>query len=243
VISPGRAPGSRFPVGAATALAATVYAALVRPRLLTWGASEAELAAPYPGDELISEPFTGSTMATTIAAPPVAVWPWLVQMGYDRAGFYSWDRLDHDGIPSAERMHPEWQDTALGDRMPAVADGRAWFEVARLERERHLVLRARMSLNGRSFGPQTSPRAAFIDSTWGFYLAPAGHGTRLVVHGVGGGRPRALVAIANWLFWEPTHWIMQRKQFEELRRHAEAVGVSEGHDSSVGEGRPAWQAS
>ncbi len=48
------------------------------------------------------------TMAATLPAPPEKVWPWLVQMGGDRAGFCSWDRLHHGGKPSADRIVPGW---------------------------------------------------------------------------------------------------------------------------------------
>src|SRR6516165_5923737 len=57
----------------------------------------------------------GATMAVTIEVPSDQVWPWLAQMGGDRAGWYSWDRLDNGGRPSAHEVHPEWQDLSLGD--------------------------------------------------------------------------------------------------------------------------------
>jgi hypothetical protein len=81
-----------------------LYARWVLPRLLTWGATHDEATDAYPGDELIPDPAHFSTMATTLPAPPERVWPWLVQMGYDRAGWYSWDKLDHGGKPSADRI-------------------------------------------------------------------------------------------------------------------------------------------
>ena len=84
-------------------------------------------------------------MAVTIDAPPDQVWPWLVQMGGDRGGWYSWDHLDNAGGPSAQRVHPEWQDIALGGyvkywtRRHGPVD--AW-EVAALESNRFLGLHA-----------------------------------------------------------------------------------------------------
>src|SRR5690242_3470166 len=93
---------------ALTVLAA--YALVLRPRLNHLGATRAERGAAYPGDDLIPDPYTVTTMATTIDEPPSAVWPWLVQMGCDRAGFYSFDRLDNGGRPSATAIHPDWQD-------------------------------------------------------------------------------------------------------------------------------------
>ena len=132
-------------------------------------------------------------------------------MGCDRESFYSWDRLDNGGVPSAERIHPEWQDLERGGRIVSTPGGRFWFDVTVLERERTLVLRARI---GR-------PRF-WTDSTWGFHLRPTGDGgTRLVVQGRGAGHPRPLVALVNHLTWEPAHWIMQLRQFAGLRRRAE----------------------
>src|SRR5512139_2291198 len=89
------------------------YAAVVRPRLLRWGATAQEVREPYPGADLVPGGVRGATMAVTIDAPPRRVWPWLVQMGHDRAGWYSWDRLDNVRVPSADRIHPEWQDIAV----------------------------------------------------------------------------------------------------------------------------------
>src|SRR6266571_6381870 len=73
------------------------------------------VAGPYPGADLVPDGERGATMAVRIDAPPDQVWPWLVQLGGDRGGWYSWDHLDNAGRPSAQRVHPEWQDIALGD--------------------------------------------------------------------------------------------------------------------------------
>ncbi|MCW2951505.1 MAG: hypothetical protein JWQ48_675, partial [Conexibacter sp.] len=176
-------------------------------------------------DELVTPRLTRSTFATTLNASPARVWPWLVQMGCDRGGFYSWDRLDNGGRASADRVHPEWQGLAAGDRVRSVPDGSVWFEVAALEPERALVLRAHLTLRGRPFDPDGEPPRAFSDSTWGFFLRPApGGGTRLVVRSNGGGRPRALIGAGSWLFWDLAHWIMQTKQLAELRRRVETAG-------------------
>jgi proline iminopeptidase len=79
------------------------------------GSHGEEVAGLYPGAELVPEGKRSGTMAVTIEASPEQVWPWLVQMGWDRAGWYSWDRLDNAGRPSATRVHPEWQDVEVGD--------------------------------------------------------------------------------------------------------------------------------
>jgi proline iminopeptidase len=75
-------------------MAAVVYGVWVRPRLIRWGATDEEVTAPYPGADLVRDGERGATMAVTIEAPPDQVWPWLIQLGGDRGGWYSWDRLD-----------------------------------------------------------------------------------------------------------------------------------------------------
>ena len=66
--------------------AAVVYGAWVRPTLMRWGATDEEVAGPYPGADVVSDGERGATMAVTIDAPPDQVWPWLVQLGGDRGG-------------------------------------------------------------------------------------------------------------------------------------------------------------
>lgn len=211
--------------GAVAAISSLVgiYASVVRPRLLRSGATDEEVRVEYPGADLIPGGKRGATMAVTIDAPPSALWPWLVQMGCDRGGWYSWDRLDNAGISSAERIHPEWQDVSVGDRMLSTPSGATWFEVAALEPERFLALRAPIDLHGgRPFDTKGLRPRLYNDSVWCFQLneLPGGR-TRLVVSGYAAQHPRALLAIADVLFWEPAHWIMQRRQFTNLGRRAE----------------------
>jgi hypothetical protein len=208
-------------VGAVGALA--VYAAVLRPRAQWHGTSMEERTATYPGDDLIPNGHRYGAMATTIAAPPERVWPWLVQMGCDRAGFYSFDRLDNGGRASADVIHTEWQDLREGDRVASHPDGSHWFDVALVVPERALVLRASVTVPAaRNFDPAQGLPRAYSDSTWGFFLRPTGEGhTRLVVTGKARGRPHAPIVVASWLFWDPAHWVMQLKQFSCLRRRAE----------------------
>lgn len=204
------------------ALALGGYAILFRPRMLRWGATRDEVAAPYPGMTVIPGGRRSPTMATTIAAPPAVVWRWLVQMGYGRAGWYSWDHLDNWGHSSDDRIRPEWQEIAVGDRLPSMPDNAAWWEVATLEPERFLGLRATMDLKGRPFDPEGPRPAAFTDSLWGFALEPLeGDRTRLVVSGYWAMRPGWAKALTSWFLVEPAHWIMQSRQFARLKRLAE----------------------
>jgi glycosyltransferase involved in cell wall biosynthesis len=227
--------------GGALVLLAAVFAAInqaVRPKLKVWGATREEHAATYPSEELIEDADDKSTFAVTIGAPPRDVWPWLVQMGTDRAGFYSWDRLDNAGRPSADRIHPEWQDLAVGGRVNTVP-GRSWFDVALLEPERTLALRASLDMaSGRPYDPAGEPPRAYVDGVWSFHLQPLGNDrTRLVVRTFGKGRPRALNRVADWFFWTTAHWIMQTKQLTELKRRARhndrAAGAGDRRRSQV----------
>lgn len=217
-------------------LSAGAYALLVRPRLLRWGATDEEVRQPYPGADLIPGGTRGATMAVTIEAPPARVWPWLVQMGYDRAGYYSWDYLDNLGRPSADRIHPEWQQLSVGDRLTAM--GRSAWTVAVSEPERFLGLRASFDLTGHPFDP-AGPRPRFYtDSLWGFLLKelPGGR-TRLVVSGYWAFEPRWLQPVATFFLLEPTHWIMQMRQFANLKRYAERDRMRAGQLADRGDVR------
>jgi proline iminopeptidase len=209
--------------------AAGAHALLVRPRLLRWGATADEVRRPFPGAELIPGGRRGATMATTLDAPPARVWPWLVQMGCDRGGWYSWDRLDNGGRPSVEHINPEWQHVSVGDRFASTPDGRAWFEVAALEPERFLGLRAPLDLRGHPFDTRGPRPRFFSDSIWCFLLEELpGERTRLIVSGYAAYRPRRLLELGNALFWEPAHVIMQTRQFAGLKRRAERPGSTRG---------------
>ena len=163
-------------------------------------------------------------MAVTIEAPPSEVWPWLVQMGWDRAGWYSWDRLDNGGRPSAHAVHPEWQDLSVGDYLSAWSPGGptdAW-EVAALEPTRFLGLRGLSDLRGRVLDPSQPRPSAYMEGLWGFILEqlPGGR-TRLVVSGYQAMRPRWLEGPFNFWVYPLMHWPMQIRQFANIKRNVE----------------------
>lgn len=206
------------------AAAVAAYAVVVRPRMLRAGATDAEVNEPYPGANLVPGSRRGATMAATINASPREVWPWLVQMGHDRAGWYSWDRLDNFGQASADRIHPEWQAIAVGDHLGSTPGGTQWFEVAAVEPLRFLALRASFDLRGRPIAHTSVRPRAYTDSVWCFLLDELpDNRSRLVVSGYGCARPRPLGAIIDFLLWEPAHWVMQDRQFTNLKRRTEPV--------------------
>jgi hypothetical protein len=118
----------------------------VRPVLLDLGATPSERSAPLPGDELVTNASTIMTRATDLSAPPKEVWPWLVQMGVGRGGFYGYDWLENlgpaglfDDIVNADRLHSQWQHLEVGDHVMPIPGSTSWT-VVRLVRNRLLVI-------------------------------------------------------------------------------------------------------
>jgi hypothetical protein len=102
------------------ALVLLVYGTRIGPWHRRWGASPSEATMTMPGDDLLPSGAGQTTRAVTIGAPPSEIWPWLVQIGYGRAGWYSYDRIDNDGRPSATRIVPDLQYLQVGDRIEMV---------------------------------------------------------------------------------------------------------------------------
>jgi len=183
-----------FVAGAAIA-SASAWAAYTQARTLwqSWGIDPAEVAKALPGDELVSEPQAVDTRVLEIAAPPDKVWPWLLQLGYGRAGWYSYDRLDMEH-PSADRIMPEFQSLAVGDIVPT--DPRGGLEVKTLDPGKALVLYIDRDLAKRQWttadvagtpanlraGGTALDRAMAGDfaASWAVVLEPTDSGTRLV---------------------------------------------------------------
>jgi len=223
-----------LPVAAAVSGA---YVLFGRRYVLNRGTTWEERHAWFPGDDIVPGGRRGGTMAITIEAPPARVWSWLVQMGCDRGGWYSWDRLDNAGEPSARSIEPRWQHPAVGDRWASRPNGSAWFEVAALDPERFLALRAPLDIRGRPFDPARARPSLYFDTVWCFALRELpGERTRLLVSGYATGRPRLLHVLAGLLFWEPAHLVMQTRQLREIKHRAEHALAREAMETSpVGE--------
>ena len=83
-----------------------------------WGATHDEIQGTVVGDNLCSASAVTATRCITLSAPPHEVFPWIRQMGFGRAGWYSYDWIDNLGRKSATRIHPEWQDIHSGSKVP-----------------------------------------------------------------------------------------------------------------------------
>jgi hypothetical protein len=188
------------------------YRRVVQPWQHRWGASDAEVARAMPGDDVIPGAAT-TTRAIGIAATPTEVWPWLVQIGHGRAGWYSYDWIDNDGHRSATSIIPELQTLSVGDqilmvpgmgpRVRALEDG-AWI------------------LSGDEQG-----------GTWCLAVHPDGVGhTRLV------SRWRVkwhlTPASAFWiLISDPGSFIMERRMLLGIKARAEATAARPSRRTAV----------
>ena len=166
-----------------------------------------EVRRQMPGDEIVPDAEDQWTNAVTIHARPADIWPWILQMGCTRAGWYSYDGLDNGGRPSAERIVPELQDVQVGDVLPWRPTGREGFIVRAIEPERALVL-----------GGTPAP----LRMSWAFVLQPRDETTTRLI-----ARCRAVprsVAVGLLLrLLHPVHFAMQRKQLLTLKRRVQAT--------------------
>ena len=184
---------------------------LYRSLHLTWGATPAEAVMPMPGDDLVPGAQYRTTRAITVDAPPRRVWPWLVQVGCDRAGFYSNDLIDHLGRPSAREIQPAWQDLHIGQWVsmsPTKPTEVTAFRVEGYDVDRWLLWRK-------------------PDSTWCWVLDDLGDGrTRLVtrVHALYDWS-HPLLAFAGVMMLELGDFAMMRRMLLGVRERAEATGV------------------
>ncbi|MEE8639684.1 MAG: hypothetical protein V3T41_04680 [bacterium] len=193
----------------ATGVAVVVYLLWLRPWHLRWGASDEELERAMPGDELVTEPDLDATRGLAVDARPEDIWPWLVQIGYRRAGFYSYDRLDNAGVPSAERILPEYQDIKIGDKIPLDRVNR--MEVVVLEPPRVMV----WNLPGRGFS-----------WAWGLYPLD-GRRTRLVTR-IHWRYKWKFPVILGYFMIDAGDFIMMRKCMLGIKRRAEGAAAGPG---------------
>jgi hypothetical protein len=103
---------------AAVAVVVVAFFGSYRPWHLKWGATPDELAMTMPGDEIVRLPIFNATRVVTVKARPEDIWPWIVQIGFGRAGWYSIDLFDNLGRHSSERIVPELQRIEIGDLVP-----------------------------------------------------------------------------------------------------------------------------
>jgi hypothetical protein len=199
-----------LPIFVAALTVAAIYWLPVRRWFGRWGTTPEELARAMPGDALIPDPTEMSMQSVTVNAPPEDIWPWLVQIGYQRGGLYSYDWLDRlFGFldrPSATRILPEFQQLAVGDKIP-------WGH------NTELTVGALEPLRGLALSYETDG----FKWVWQFGLYPVDdQRTRFVTRGT--------ERVPSNLFWwlvmrvfEPASFIMTRRFLLGVKERAEAL--------------------
>lgn len=197
------------------AAAAGAYFLFLRPRHLCWGATKQEASCRLPGDELIpgQDLLLQTTRSITIRASALEIWPWLIQIGQGRGGFYSYDWLENlagMNIHNTECILPEYQSLRVGNTVPFWKG--VGVQVQAIEPGCFLVLAGGLS-----------PDSPQIGGSWVFVLEPLGQRlTRLVVRArVATFPPPWLSRLFSALLLEPAHFVMERKMLLGIRERAE----------------------
>jgi hypothetical protein len=196
-----------------------------------WGASNSEVGRVLPGDEFVPRPRIMTTRAVTVQAPASRIWPWLLQFGIERGGWYSYDFLEAlsgaanfiDGH-SNTRIIPELQDLKVGDKV--------WMHkrimpltVVAMEVDRALVFLTRVDIKtGAFFELSGDMPKDYVNSSWEFFLDEAGDvGTRLLVRSRLDYTPSLINNIAWRVFADPISFVMERKMLLTIKRLAESL--------------------
>lgn len=195
----GRRPS---PLALLGTVATTLYALVIRPWHLRWGAEPGDEERQLPGDELLPQGGKQILHAVTINAPVEEVWPWLAQLGQDRGGFYSYEWLENLAgceMKNADRVHTEWQHRELGEIVHLHPAG---------------GLRVSVFEPGRALGLEG----------WGtFALEPlAADRTRLIARG---SVPRGAAAASYVALMEIPHFLMERRMLLGIKERAEGSPV------------------
>ena len=199
-----------FPTLLVILTGAVLYLFPIRRWMSRWGATRSDLTRVMAGDALLVNPTYSGTLGVVVNAAPEHIWPWLVQIGYRRGGLYSYDWLDrlfgYLDRPSATHILPEFQNLAVGDRIP-MGRGPSW-PVAAVGPNRTLVL------DMRNMGA--------FDWVWQFGLYPLDEQrTQLVTRSCV--RARTVWArLATYLI-EPAGFLMTRRMLLGVKQRAEAL--------------------
>jgi hypothetical protein len=216
---------------AALAGLVAVYALVARPWIHRWGATDAELQARLPGDEIVPGARGQETRAITIHAPASTVWAWVAQIGQDRAGFYSYQVLENlvgCEMPNIQRIVPGLQRWAVGDKLwmypPRKAGGAGFATLMVLQPGRALAFAT------RQIG--TSP-ADPPDASWAFIVQPIDErSSRLIFRGRGAGGLRFAPAAITLGIFEPMHFAMERRTMTSVKELAEGGRPSADADAA-----------
>jgi hypothetical protein len=192
----------------ALGIVTVVAIVLLVPWMDRWGATNEEIAANYAGDELVPAPASFVNRAVTIQATPEQIYPWLVQLGAERGGFYSYTWFEtyvlRCLLVNADRIHPEWQDLKVGDKVAMCPDQPVPppYTVALMDANKTIVM-----------GHQENGKWVDI---WQFVIRPQTDGSsRLIL------RSRTMAVGGFWDVIHPGIFIMERGMLLGIKARAE----------------------
>jgi hypothetical protein len=202
-------------IGGAWAGITAVYLLFLWPWMKNWGAADAEIKATLPGDDMVAQANIRYTKGVTIQAPPEAIYPWLLQLGVDRGGMYSYDWLENLfglNVHTTDRIVPEYQNVQIGDfwrftpKDYVLNPGPGLYVKQLLENEAVLLC----------FGMEGKAEDPCID-TWQLVLVPQTDGsTRLLLRSNMAMKPELPIKLTYF-----AQFIMERKMLLTLRERAE----------------------
>ena len=221
-------------LGAATIGMNIVFSPLLRARRMSWGATHEEILQRIPGDEMSPHPKFVATRAVTIHAPVVQVWPWMVQLGCKRGGWYSYDLLDNAGEPSINHIAPDLQVLKVGDNLPMTPDGKMAMPVRQIEPGRVIVMGGTLdSKTGKDADIDDPNLREYFSWVITYALQPIdANTTRLVTRNRADWNPSVMNRIVFGLFIEAISFVMESKMASGIKERAEGK-----HPTSMFRGR------
>jgi len=192
-----------------------------------WGATEDEIQRSLPGDELVPHPKGDYTHAITIRAPASEVWPWLVQIGQGRGGFYSYEWLENlvgCNIHNADRIIPEFQHLEVGDSVQLHPKKGYPYTVAAIELGRALVLQMRVATQtGNTFKLTDIAPEKYQNFSWVFFLDELDEGTTRLISRTRNDWNQSLANAQVFSIWGPISLVMDRKMLLGIKQRVEAA--------------------
>jgi hypothetical protein len=184
--------------------------AILTPWMDRWGATDEEIAASFPGDELVPAPASFVNRAVTVNATPEKIYPWIVQLGADKGGMYSYDWFESNILQcnqkNAERIHNEWQELKLGDEMNMCPEGSGPppYIIAQIVPNKAIIMGHKE--NGE-----------WVD-LWQFIILPQADGTSRIIT-----RTRTMMVGGLWTIIHPGVFVMERGMLLGIKERAEFI--------------------
>ncbi len=202
-------------------MAAVFLLPFLRSPYRTWGATEDEVNRSLPGDDLVPDSKGGYTHAITIQAPALEVWPWLLQIGQGRGGFYSYEVLEDlagSQIDNADRIITEFQDLEVGDSVRIHPKSGSPYTVAGIEQDRMLILQMRVNATPKKYQ----------NSSWVFVLEEPDEETTRLINRSRNDWDRSLLNALVFGIFGPISMVMDRKMLLGIKQRAETIKRSAG---------------